>query len=444
MKKPSWIHGSMLLALALGTPPELLQGQEQEDCYQVIAQLRRLQADTNSLAAKAEAETARMVAGRCIERVDASKRQGALNAMAADARYLAPLAFDIPENHDEGRLKAGPGSSTLGPMAWIFASPHLGGFTRKAQIAEHRSPGVLAAVVIVENGPMPQYYQALQLQPGKNCIWLNYAPAGNLYHAFVSHPATVNQPCRPTAPPGGTPPTIMTGAPLPVVAAAEPGFRVSDGYPAAARFDEDINGVPVLAFKCLNAFCEVGTTPARRREPGSKLNPVPLGTPVQALVKGWQDEQELAEQVVDAAGVPFWRGSGVRASIVPADNIANHDRAAFSAHADRWFGMAVITIAGPLLPSNKYYGWGLRQGRNYVGMRYASATDTLVVGIFNAKLPDPPSASPSPRKVWKVRERMMHWDVAVPPTARFRFTVGDDGIWIPCGNACCRSDGEIW
>jgi hypothetical protein len=39
--------------------------------------------------------------------------------------------------------------------------------------------------------------------------------------------------------------------------------------------------------------------------------------------------------------------------------------------------------------------------------------------------------------------RHEHFDEGVPASARFRFTNGDPGVWIPCGQACCEAEGML-
>ena len=59
----------------------------------------------------------------------------------------------------------------------------------------------------------------------------------------------------------------------------------------------------------------------------------------------------------------------------------------------------------------------------------------IVTPITN---PLPPGQSPIPFAVM----RHIHYDAPVPGTARFRYTIRDPGLWGPCGNACCSTDGH--
>jgi len=411
---------------------------QEGSCWRRIQAANQVKATADS--GTAVGDSARIRARRCIDSTDASFRDRAIGRASAEMARLMPLSLTIPENHDEGRLPDGTG--LLGPMVHIFGSPFMGGFTRRAQIVEHGQPGVLAAVVVVQlrgGETIPTSYLNLGLHDGMSCLWLslaNVAPSTN-YRVAVTHAVGAS----PTS--GGTcERTAPVVANLTVADVAEAGFPYAEQYPATARLDFDNSGRVTFGFKCAKAWCEAGTTDATVRVSWARgIAPSPT-TPAQRRIKGWHDEQVFAEEFVTGLGQTRWRAATVRGSIVPDENIGDRDRAYFVANAGRWVRVAELDIVGPLTPASKYYAWGLRSGRNYLGMRYVAGRDTLEVGVFANPLPATPSSAPSPRGIWKVRERMMHFDVPVPPTARFRFTVADDGVWIPCGVACCRADGD--
>ena len=83
--------------------------------------------------------------------------------------------------------------------------------------------------------------------------------------------------------------------------------------------------------------------------------------------------------------------------------------------------------------ANKYHDWGLRKGNNVVQFKYDTPSAQWKVQIKTD------SATVVP---WKFIERTVHYDVTVPQVARFRWTAGDDGIWAPCGNACCKASDQ--
>jgi hypothetical protein len=348
------------------------------------------------------------------------------------------MYFDIPEYHDEGRLPAGNDASgpLLGPVAGIYASPFLYGFTRRGQIIDQGVPGILAAIVVVNKEAwetMPTTYTNLRLTNGMNCVWL-FVMGGN-YVAFVTHPDP-GTPCdRKAGRPGG-PPAKPDDGRLPVVAVQRSVGEESD-YPAVARFDTDRNGNPILAFKCLDAFCEVG--PSREADVRTPIGltrqdpsrakwrlPNPLATQYEARtrgIKGWHDEQALAIRDNQFR----WRPSQVWATIIPVSGAASYDSASFHR---TWQHVATVKIAGQVPVTSKYYDWGLRKGDNEVWFQFDG-------GAWNAEIRQGGVRTPL-----RYMKRTIHYDISVPPIVRFRWTGADDGIWAPCGNACCKAAGQ--
>jgi hypothetical protein len=372
-----------------------------------------------------------------------------LDRTGAEGMRLAKMFFDIPEYHDEGRLPAGrdpSGAAVLGPLAGIYASPFLQGFTRPSQIYEQGPRGTLAAIVVIElrdQERLPLTYTRLQLDSGMNCVWLAVDPPPpgvkkterayltNLkYRAYVSHPPSSSPSCDRN---GSMSPELR------VVAVQNDAFRTDGSYPGVARFDTDGSGNPVLGFRCLSAFCEIGvnrgadvrtpdgltrtnldrvqwrTQPATTGKLGERKN-----------IKAWHDEQTLA--IRDSYFV--WRPSKVRATIIPDTGAIALDSVDFE---DRWVRVANISIEGTVPGGSKYARWGLRHGNNFVEFRYNRAGGKWLAQIVW----DDGSA-----KAWRNMKRTVHHDVTVPPIVRFRWTGADDGVWAPCGNACCNASDD--
>ena len=393
------------------------------------------------------ATRSRMIA--CTDSVDSIFRQNRLDRTGAEAARLVKMFFDLPEYHDEGRLPAGRDSygEVLGPVTGIFASPFLHGFTRPAQIYEQGSRGTLAAIVVVQLQPrekIPQTYQQLQLIGGLNCIWLavdppadtsmRNAPAylNNLhYRAYVSYPSGGKKECDRHS--------RMSEQQLPVTAVRNVMFPADSSYPAVARFDTDNSGNLILGFRCLNAFCEVGATsegqvrmPDGLQHSGNQsiaqwrpTRPTTASQEERETIKLWHDEQRLA--IRDDKWI--WRPTDVRARITPEPDAATLDSLDFN---NRWRRVATVSIEGTVPEKSKYAGWGLRHGKNFVEYRH---TDRLK---WQARIVHEDSTIVS----WPYMKRVVHHDVAVPPITRFRWTGIDDGVWAPCGQACCKSAGQ--
>lgn len=422
-----WCRSITLLSLVglVLVPLQTATAQADERCLEEMRNYRFnrgvWQQDTNNVAARDRMEGGRRRLVRCVEEADSMQAESALKLVEADAARLGQIPLMIPEYHDEGRLPTGDGSTALGPMAHIFASPFLGEFTRRAQIFEHGLPGIMAAVVVVKvdgaaGETLPPSYSALGLVDGKNCIWLwaTGTRPTDPFEVYVTNP-TGAAPCDRSA--------ARTG-PYTVYERKENLFKHAQ-FPGAARFDTDRTFTyPVIAFKCLEAYCEVGASAGTWRRPvthpgdGNGNPNAPKG-----VVKGWHDEQFLAERVGNQ-----WRRTSILANIVPAPGAGDEDVTDFEG---RWVQVAMVRISG-LTAGHKYYDWGLRNGINRVQVRKDGAQWRMRVW--------PALGSP---KTWPDDRtfRMPHHDAVVPATVRFRFTLMDDGIWVPCGNGCCRSDG---
>lgn len=381
---------------------------------------------------------------QCVDMVDNQLKMMADRAVRSSMAELADVFLSIPEYHDEGRLPTG--TTSLGPMAFIYASPMMGSFSRKAQIFEHQEPGVpapgpLAAIVVVQRdqgdvSPIPATYANLLLDYGVNCLWLKAASAAANadYAVYVSRPTT----------PAGQTPVCRAADPLVTDAAGVPAFlevsetrdarfRDNDSYPGAARFDVDRVGKPTLGFKCLRAYCEAMLDKDDWRRSQITPQPASPGDPKQKTIKAWHDEQMLS--TVSSTGV--WSSIGIRASIIPDASIADNDATDFN---DQWLPVAEIFLDTDPAAGTKYANWGLHRGSNYLHMKFDVAAAEWRVGLFATSQARPGNRIPATK--WSHRGRMIHRNAGVPATARFRFTERDDGVWVPCGNACCKVDGE--
>jgi len=376
----------------------------------------------------------------CVMRLDSASRATRLDMTRAAAMQLATMFFDIPEYHDEGRLAVDierPGA-LLGPKLGIYASPFLGGFTRPAQIYEQGIPGTLAALVVVEGkpgDPVPASYSRLQLQTGLNCVYLyvDPPPAGATVPNYLAH---LHYTARVALATGGTCDRKAAAAvptPLSVVPVKSKRFSRDEDVPAVARFDTDVSGSPIMSFRCLNAFCEIGVAAEKYVRTPDNLNrpnqseaawDPPFGGDRKMIVKGWHDEQHLAVLGPDYN----WHSSDVKALIEPDPKAAEYDSADFH---DQWKTVGVIQIDAPLPATSKYYKWGLRQGRNKLEFRYNSKKP-----VWEAHIVQPKTGVVVD---WYRNERTPHFDMTVPAITRFRWTEADDGVWAPCGNACCKA-----
>jgi hypothetical protein len=354
-----------------------------------------------------EADTARTHAA---ERADSARRERATSLVNDDFARIGSLSLMIPEYHDEQRFPDDAGG--YGPMAYIFATPNIGSFTSRAQIEDQGKAGALFALILVDTtfgAVLPTTYTNLGLVAGVNCLWLVYnhsAPLISRWQGYLTPRAASGFCVRTTSFP-----SMLS------VQARSPGNRHHlDDYPQVGRFSEDDVGRPLLGVKCLDAWCEIGP-PGFRAKPPSKAIAGREGN-----IKGWHDEQRLA--AFDATGKLRPR---LRASVIPEPHI---DTLRVDHFAAGWVHVATIWFSDDPV-GTKYATWGLRVGRNTLELR-------AVGGVWEARV----TPSTDTATVWTNVYRHPHLDMAVPGTARFRWRNNDEGIWVPCGAACCRSDGD--
>ena len=367
----------------------------------------------------------------CIHSTDSSRKEASLKLADSVIRYTGELMWTIPEYHDEQRLRNGP--NHFGPVAYIYAVPTLGGFTSRDQFAEHGPRGVLVGVVSVLRHPvteqLPPSYMNMGLDWGLNCVWLihdpNIPPPGAWTGRVApADPNTLR--CDPQAA-GKVHPVRRTRFRRDP-ALASTAFRFED-YPPVARFGETDAATPLLGFKCVDAWCELGPgamSPASTIAVGLTANGVGRR---EVKIPGWHDEQVLSERVVPGRFVP-----AVKAKIVPAPRMDTLRLADFIS----WTPVATIKLETDPAPGSKYARWGLRGGAGIRGnvlelMRNGATWQVRVIPLT--------ATGPGAPRQWNFVERHEHLDAAVPATVRFRWTVADDGIWVPCGQGCCKAEG---
>lgn len=382
----------------------------QAECREVLARAHaNRQARDSALAARTR---------QCVDLLDQASLSRTAEMVQPVWNYAAQMLLDIPEYHDEQRLEDGAGG--FGPLVKAFALPTLDGYTDVVQFGNHGTRGALVAVVAMDlvdaPDPLPKPYLDLGLVRGVTCVYLAYQqtwapgndPLGDPlpvsgWRAYMTEGTANGTKCEPAASPAWRR-VHRTVTPRPF-----------GDYPPVARFTENNSGGPLLGVKCVDGWCDIGPR-AQTAKP-----PMAGGTAREHTIKGWHDEQMLS--MIDASSkfVP-----AVRAQITPEPNIHQIPIAAFNT----WQQMAVITLKDP--PVGKYADWGLAVGDNMIRLRRPAS------GIWEADLLPENSTQRLPLKFVARHE---HVDAAVPGTARFRWTSGDEGVWVPCGQGCCKVEG---
>lgn len=364
--------------------------------------------------------------------LDAERRLRAFRAVHQVAAHIGTLPWEIPEYHDEQPLADGTGG--YGPMAYVFASPFIGGFTSVTQIDAHGPYGFLAGVVFVEapvGTTLPPTYTALGLVPGLNCVYLAHQGASEQlgWDAYIVSGSET------------------TGCPRPMdadtrhVAAKfqrQGTFNNQTDYPSVGRFDETNGGQPLVGFRCIDAWCDVGPGPNLDVRPPSHNGVTFFGNKREAAVPGWHDDQLLAVQT------PGGLRPRLRATVVPEPDLATKPISEFKGV---WVRVATVWLGGD--PSGTKYGaptagmphtWNMRRGLNALELSFDGVSWQGRVYPVSANGYTPTTTGVT--RLIVTQEK--HLDVLVPGTARFRWRVADEGIWVPCDQGCCRVEAEIF
>ena len=387
--------------LALGTMADTA-------CWQLILRAR-------------DSAAYRPQARNCTDAEDLRRRIRAIDELRPQILQTGVSFLDVPEAHDEQRLSIG--GDSVGPMAYLFALPTLGGFIDTIQFGNHGSRGALVGMVYVLRLPtspptLPQSYQRLSLAYGPNCVYLALRPGGGRWGAYVTQPDQDTRICKPETNPAWLPVHRTT-----VPVAGIPGLYPVHDYPPVARFSETRDGRPLLGFRCADGWCDIGPDAALVR---AAMAGGPPGR--ESILKGWHDEQVLTVR----SGQGDFTGV-LRAKITPMRNLERVNLEVLRS----WTSMATITVAS-VPTTGKYSTWGMRPGDNVLQLRIDPVT-----GAGSARMISPAMAAAAPDTTELLFVgRHEHFDVGIPGTARFRWTLADDGVWVPCDQGCCKVEGQ--
>lgn len=372
----------------------------------------------------AASDTVIRLARSCAYVEDSLRRHRMQDIAAAELLRQGKIVMDIPEFHDEQRLPA-DARPFLGPVVGIFTSPFLGSFRRSWQVDEHPAGGVLAAYIVVyqERGEMmPASYARYNLAPGLNCLFLGRAGEG--YRAWIIQPAN-RQPCRPSSITASTPSLDVRAMSVPYP---------QDSLVPASRIEDDSLGRAVFSVPCLGQWCRVGLPgfgPAQRTF--CSWAGVTC-TRKEERIPSYYDEQQWDE--LDSSG--RWVMRDLRVAIVPQPD---NNRFASADFGTRRY-LADLYLRDAPGATSILYRKGVRQGKNKVELERVTDPATGRPMLQYVITPDPLPAGLTvlPFRVIGGGPHR-HFDVAIPPTNRFRYTMLDPGIWGPCGQACCPTDG---
>jgi hypothetical protein len=287
-------------------------------------------------------------------------------------------------------------------------------------------------------------YDPLGIKAGFNCLYL--ARDGGAWQAEMVPSFEEEQDCSEPNPSPGS------GKRLGVQSTGV-GFRDAD-YPPVARWDwEETDSLHYIGIKCGAEWCEVHATdivfdPSLTLERRAKI-PHPTA-PVKerrtTMVKGWYDEQFLALQSVAAnEAVP----SGIRGVVVPHPELG--DRNSTDAYDDKWLLAAQVALWVPEGANNPYRDKfyfsdtpNPRESMNEIHLCSIGSGNSCAgaEGLQNcsdewrAKI----IRADDGAEMFKCAKRcdMDAAEYLIPGTARWRWKVDDEGVWMRCRNGCCE------
>ncbi len=379
--------------------------------------------------------TSRTVASKQVMTLLAAEEKARIARLAqiyrvAKKSFMTPfsvtLTTESPLNNDEQRFPIS--AQAYGPLVTVNGSVYLRDYEN---LSDFHDDTVLVAFVKVtpdeeggETVPLVAPYTTLKLNWGINCVFLTHAgsnPATG-WDGFVVKASTAYV-CD----------KISSAEKLQAAFdRPDPPFQNQDDYDGVARFGEDTQSHPVIGFRCLNAWCEIGPDRSKMKRPVPHPHPVPLRR--ESHIKAWHDEQVLSTGTAKAP-----TPTNIRATVTPVAQ-ANRIRREFDAGY-----VKVATVWLDRSPSATVYGdplkWGMMQGENEIWLR--RFPNNTWKGYVK------PMASPANVTFVSVN-RHDHARTRVPGTARFRWhtptgmvmstAILGQGVWVPCDQGCCEVD----
>lgn len=275
---------------------------------------------------------------------DANRRGATLGANA----IAGPLT-DVPEFHDCQRLivSSSPESPLrYGPLAAVFVRYKLdSSYADTAPASEQTlEKGLAVGEVLAESSYVP-----LSIRPGFNCLFLRLKspapgvvvganPAFEAWMVYVGQSSDAA--CR--APFATLSPYGPRQVPVTYVAAPSGGSFTADSVPPVARWEwDERNRQQVIIVKCPpRGWCEIHAPGAFNGTQPPKLAPSSSGIQGRvARIKGWYDEQYLAE--LGAANGPL-RPGAVRGTVFPDPDLANYQMTTYQ--GTRWLPVARVLL----------------------------------------------------------------------------------------------------
>jgi hypothetical protein len=336
-----------------------------------------------------------------------------------------------------------------------------------AQFGEQTS-SIIAAATIYSYGPG---YDPLGIGVNFNCLYV-YFDATRTLRAKMVHVDKLDEyinacmtAVNPNDPALGKPLSLARS-----VADLGPGQNQSGKYPAAARWDWDpATGKQFIGIKCGDAWCQIGEpTAGVFNPPGAHVLPSTSTADERQVVhiKGWHDEQILAAPAAPGATEKL-RPSGLRGTVIPAPDLGTQTKVSLTsptAPPPRWTLVAYVALrdlsgdtealayyrkkfgfepvdVGPLASLNQmHYCFGSQAS---CGIPETVSCGGWFKGLLNINRMWVKIVAPNGnvRHLCVTRRGHPTFPGLIPPTARWRWVIGDDTVWTYCVQGCCQTEG---
>jgi hypothetical protein len=348
---------------------------------------------------------------------------------------------DIPEFHDCQRLIVRDRQSTserYDSLAAVFAKEGLGSVTNDSLVG-----GVTLGLVFF---PLTGTYLPLGLDSQYSCIVVK-GPLDALQGWLV--PTTSGTTCRlaPTSALALDPAKALQVRRLPAERRQE--------VPAVARWDWDAQAsVHFIGIRCGDAWCEIGRTPLGTSPDHLAAAGMPPSAVPMLAVKGWYDEQRLAEfpegkpipdlnvgTVVPSPDLAkFASGTPARGTWARVANVYMHPgvgtyRETFNFTADSRRPPTAVASQVELCVGN---WWACRPGiRGRFFWPGACAADASGQRWYSRV-----TAPDGTKRFFCVVYREHPKGFDVPAVVRWRWRNDDESIWVRCPAGCCEVNGD--
>jgi hypothetical protein len=346
------------------------------------------------------------------------------------------------------RTTAVAGASTTTPPGSASGVATLAGTSAGPRDTTDRGGYALAGALILNTSLEP--YEPLNIKPGFSCLYLWRGAANKgTWRAMLVFVDTAQSKCVAAVNPAET-----DGVELSVRRDTVSGFeRLSeDHYPPVARWDWDsTHSVHYIGLKCGKGWCEVGRkdfVSARAHMPAT-IPPTHVAR-VQRI-KGWYDEQLLAEPEGRA-----YRPGSLKGTIFPSPEL---QAMGWPAYTNQWVEVGYVALN----QRSDYYKKMLNldsvsadaplSRMNIFSMCYGTRAVCLSDTNASASVACGKSA-PASKKLWWMRIKAAgstsviyrcvtrrdheHLAATIPGTARWRWLAEDETVWEACIRGCCE------